>query len=130
MVRVFKTRWFARFARKEDISDGTLANAVQEAERGLNDGDLGGNLIKKRVARTGEGKRGGFRTIIVYRVGSRAIFVYGFPKSAKANLNGVELDTWQKLARFYLNFTDVSIAKVLSAGELEEVHYNDEEISE
>jgi hypothetical protein len=46
---------------------------------------LGGNLIKKRVARAGKGKRGGYGTIIVYPLGSRAVFVYGFPKSAKAN---------------------------------------------
>jgi hypothetical protein len=74
-VRIFKTKWFARFARKEDISDKKLADAVKEAEKGLHDGDLGGNVIKKRVARAGKGKSGGYRTIIVYRARSRAVFV-------------------------------------------------------
>ena len=60
-------------------------------ERGLHDGDLGGGLLKKRVARAGQGKRGGYRTIVVYRKGKRAVFVYGFSKSAKDNIDGVEL---------------------------------------
>jgi hypothetical protein len=129
-VRIFKTKWFARFARKEDISDKKLSEAVQEAEKDLHDGDLGGNLIKKRVARAGEGKRGGYRTIIVYRAGKRAVFVYGFPKSTKANLSAMELDAYQKLAQVYLSFSDAGMAKALSAGELEEVNYNGEEVSE
>ena len=102
-MRIFKTKWFARFARKEDISDQKLSHAVQEAEKGLHDGELGGNLIKKRVARPGKGKRGGYRTVIVYRATSRAVFVYGFPKSAKANLSAVELAAYQRLAQVYLS---------------------------
>ncbi len=129
-MRIFKTKWFACFARKEDISDKKLSDAVQEIEKGLHDGELGGNLIKKRVARAAEGKRGGYRTIIVYRAGKRAVFVYGFPKSAKANLNAVELDAYQKLAQIYLGFTDAGMAKAVSAGELEEVNYNGKEVSE
>jgi hypothetical protein len=96
----------ARFARKERINDAMLADAVKEIERGLNDGELGGGIIKKRVARPGEGKRGGYRTIIVYRTRFRSVFVYGFPKSAKANLRPVELDVYRKLAQIYLSFSD------------------------
>ncbi len=129
-MRIFKTKWFARFARKEDIRDKKLIDAVREAEKGLNDGDLGGCLIKKRVARPGEGKRGGYRTIIVFRADDRAVFVYGFPKSAKANLNAAELDAYQKLAQIYLSFSAASMTKALSEGELEEVNYNGDEISE
>ncbi|WP_367360199.1 type II toxin-antitoxin system RelE/ParE family toxin [Syntrophus buswellii] len=97
-MRIFKTKWFTRFARKEDLSDKKLADAVQELENGLHDGDLGENLTKKRLARAGEGKRGGYRTIVVYRAKNRAVFVYGFPKSTKANLSAVELDVYQKMA--------------------------------
>lgn len=129
-MRIFKTKWFARFARKEDISDERLVDSVREIEKGLNDGELGGGLLKKRLARPGKGKRGGYRTIIVFRTGDRAVFVYGFPKSAKANLNGVELDVFQRLAQIYLNLGAASITKALSEGELEEVSYNGEEMSE
>lgn len=129
-MRIFKTKWFTRFARKEDLSDKKLADAVQELENGLHDGDLGGNLIKKRVARAGGGKRGGYRTIIVYRAKNRAVFVYGFPKSTKANLSAVELDVYQKMAQILLSFNDDGITKALNAGELEEVNYHGEKISE
>jgi len=129
-VRIFKTKWFTRFARKEDLSDKKLADAVQELENGLHDGELGGNLIKKRVARTGEGKSGGYRTIIVYRARNRAVFVYGFPKSTKANLSAVELDVYQKMAQILLSFNDDGITKALNVGELEEVNYHGEKISE
>ena len=129
-MRVVKTKWFARFARKEDISDKKLSDAVREAEKGLIDGELGGGLIKKRVARAGKGKGGGYRTIIVYRAGIRSVFVYGFPKSAKANLSAGELDAYQKLAQVYLSLSDADMAKALSAGELEEVNYDDQEVSE
>jgi hypothetical protein len=128
-VRIFKTKWFARFARKKGVSDERLTDAVREVEKGLNDGELGGGLVKKRVARVGEGKRGGYRTIIAYRTRTRSVFVYGFPKSAKASLSAVELDVYQKLAQVYLGFSDVDMAKALSAGEVEEVDYDGKEVS-
>ncbi|MGD0230359.1 MAG: type II toxin-antitoxin system RelE/ParE family toxin [Syntrophorhabdales bacterium] len=74
-MRVFKTKWFTRFSRKELIDDSVLEMAVREVEEGLHDGDLGRGLIKKPVARHGEGKRGGYRAIIVYRAHVRSVFV-------------------------------------------------------
>lgn len=130
-MRIFKTRWFARFARKARISDTMLTDAIREAEKGLIDGKLGRGLIKKRVARTGKGKRGGYRTIIVYREGSRSVFVYGFPKSAKADLSPLERDAYEKLAHLYLSFSDADMAQALKEGEVEEVKNDDgKEISD
>ena len=125
-MRIFKTKWFARFARKEPINDDMLRAAVREIEKGLSDGELGRGLIKKRVARAGEGKRGGCRTIIVYRTGSRSVFVYGFPKSARANLSPRELEAYRKLAQIFLGFSDADMEKALKEGEVEEVSYDGE----
>jgi len=116
---------FGRFARKEGIRDQKLADAIREIEKGLHDGDLGGGLIKKRVARAGEGKRGGYRAIIVYRKRTRAVFLYGFAKSEKENLDPVELREYQKLAQVYLRLRETDIDKVL-----EEVRYDQEKLSE
>ncbi|MDA8139345.1 MAG: type II toxin-antitoxin system RelE/ParE family toxin [Desulfobacteraceae bacterium] len=127
-MRVFKTKWFTRFARKEDISDSRLVEAVREIETGLNDGELGRGIIKKRVARKGEGKRGGYRTIIVYRTRTIAVFVYGFPKSTKANLTAQELEAYQRLAKIYLALDQNDIANAMNAGELMEVQYHGQEI--
>jgi len=63
-LRIFRTKGFGRFQRKDDIDDAALREAIARAERGLIDANLGHGLIKQRVARRGEGKRGGFRTII------------------------------------------------------------------
>ncbi|MCX5815229.1 MAG: type II toxin-antitoxin system RelE/ParE family toxin [Proteobacteria bacterium] len=121
-MQIFKTKWFARFARKEHINDEMLMNAIREIERGLADGELGAELIKKRIARIGEGKRGGYRTIIAYRVESLSVFLYGFPKNAKSNLSPVELDVYHRLAHIYLGFSNEDFTKAQQDGEVEEVH--------
>ena len=79
-MRIFKTRWFSKFAQKEKISDSMLCNAVSAAESRLIDANLGGGIIKQRVARPGEGKSGGYRTLIYYTFGQRAVFAFGFAK--------------------------------------------------
>ena len=80
----YKTRWFARWARKEGLSDKALHGAVEEMANGLFDADLGGDLLKKRIARAGQGKSGGYRTLVATNRGSRWIFVYGLPKTRAA----------------------------------------------
>src|SRR5882672_8396591 len=90
LVRIFKSRWFQRFARKEGIADAVLREAVVRAEKGQIDADLGGEVIKQRIARPGQGRSKGYRTIILFRRGAKAFFVYGFSKSKRANINGVE----------------------------------------
>jgi len=55
-LRIFKTKHFSRFARRERISDAALREAVDRAERGPTDADLGGGVIKQRVARPGQGR--------------------------------------------------------------------------
>jgi hypothetical protein len=124
-LRVFKTKVFGRFARQEGLRDQALAEAVREIEAGLHDGDLGGGLVKKRMARTGEGKRGGYRAILVSRKGKRTVFMYGFAKSVKDNLDPVELREYQKLAQTYPRLSETDIGKVL-----EEVNYGEEKISQ
>ena len=97
-MRVYKNSWFVRFARKEKIDDDTLRDAIDRAQRGLIDADLGGGLIKQRIARVGEGKSGGYRSIIIYKSGSKAFFVFGFAKSMRENLTGPELLAYKQLA--------------------------------
>jgi hypothetical protein len=64
---LFKTKGFMRFARREWISDASLCDAVRRAEQGLLAAQLGGGIIKQRVARSGEGRSGGYRVLIAYR---------------------------------------------------------------
>jgi hypothetical protein len=81
-VRIFKTKWLTRYARRERIADRSLTEAIERASRGLIDADLGGGLIKQRVARRGQGRSGGYRMLIAYREGTRTVFLYAFAKRA------------------------------------------------
>ena len=100
-MRVFKNAWFGRFARKEKVSDIQLWDAVQDAERGLIDADLGSGVIKLRIARKGRGKSAGYRTIVMYRQGDKAFFVFGFPKNELANIRDDEATQFKKVAPPY-----------------------------
>ena len=97
-MRTFKTKPFARFANREGIPDAALCDAVRRAGRGTIDADLGGGVIKQRIARQGQGRSGGFRAIMVFRRGERAVFVHGFAKSDRENLRHNELGALRSLA--------------------------------
>jgi hypothetical protein len=123
-MRIFKTRWFARFARSESISDRTLVNAVASAERGLIDAVLGGDLIKLRIARPGAGKRGGYRAIIAYARARRAVFLIGFAKSARDNIAPDQLADLKEAASELLALSDHEIAQRLRTRTLEEIDHD------
>lgn len=123
-MRIFKNRWFEKFARRQDIGDDVLREVVGRAERGLIDADLGGGVIKQRVAREGQGKSGGFRTVVLFRAGARAFFVFGFAKSAQANLSATELKTFKRAAKASLGLSDAAIDAEAEAGRLIEVNYD------
>ncbi len=127
--RVFKTRWFQRFARKEKISDAVLLGAVARAEKGQVDADLGGGVIKQRIARPGQGKSGGYRTIIFFRQGERAVFVYGFAKSHRANIDPDEEEQFKEAARHMLRLTEKQIAELVKEGDFVEVRGHEQEVS-
>ena len=120
-MRVFATRIFARFARKERLEDQRLCEAVARARRGLVDADLGGNLIKQRVARRGGGRSSGYRTIIAFRTSQRSVFLYGFAKNERDSIDDRELSEFKALAKHYLGFSDTQIATALAHSELREV---------
>ena len=113
-VRVFKTKTFARFARKQSIDDTTLWQAVANADSGLIDADLGGGVIKQRIGRAGQGKRSGYRIIVLYRAAERALFVYGFAKNEQDNIEDADLRNYRQLADEVLNWDETQVAKVLA----------------
>ena len=129
-TRVFKARWFQRFSRKEKIGDAVLLEAVARAEKGQVDADLGGGVIKQRIARPGQGKSGGYRSIIVFRKGERAVFLYGFSKSERANIDADEEKQFREAARHVLRLTEKQIAELVKEGDFVEVNGHEQEISE
>ena len=120
-MAVYKTRWFDRWARKQGLTIPTLCAAVNEMTAGLFDADLGGGLLKKRIARPGHGKRGGFRTLVATNRGNRWVFVFGFPKNERSNIDKDEEVALKKLAAHLLSMTAQALGKAQRAGELMEV---------
>ena len=120
-MQAFKTRWFARWAVRQQLTDAALFGAVAEMERGLVDAELGGEVVKKRVALPGKGKRGGTRTLVAFRRGDRAFFIYGFSKNERANISAKELQALKLLARELLSYSPPALVKAVKAGELLEV---------
>lgn len=126
-MRVFVTRVFARFARKERLDNRRLCEAIARAELGAVDADLGGHLIKQRIARPGGGRSGGTRTVIAYRAAQRSVFLYGFAKSERDNIDDRELADLKNLAGHYLSYSDAQIAVALIHSELTEIECDDQD---
>lgn len=120
-MKVYKSTWFVRFARKEKITSNMLLSALNQAEQGLIEADLGGGVIKQRIARPGEGKSGGYRSIILYRQADKAFFVFGFAKNSRENIREDELEQFKKMARHVLSLTSAQIQELLNLGHFEEV---------
>ncbi len=126
-MEVYFTKWMARYSRREGISHASLCEAIRRAERGLIDADLGGGLIKQRVARAGKGPSGGYRAIVAYRRGDRAIFVFGFAKSDRETLGPDELQSAREIGAIWLSANAKRIARGVHEGELEEILDDSEE---
>jgi len=122
-VRIFQTKWFARYARRKRISDHALAEAVERAKRGVVDADLGGGVIKQRVARAGQGRSSGYRVLIAYRYGDHAVFLYGFAKNERDNIEDDELATLSEIAAGWLEADDERLERAIDQGILREINY-------
>lgn len=120
-MRILKTRVFSRFARGQRIRDRDLRAAVERAARGLIDADLGGGVIKQRVARKGQGRSGGFRVLLAFRANDRAVFIYGFAKNERDNIDAKELRTLRDIADSWLAAGLAHLEQEIAAGRLEEV---------
>lgn len=129
-MKIYQAKEFARFARQQRISDSDLCEAVARAQSGLVDADLGSGVIKQRIARPNEGRSGGFRTIILFRLAERAFFVYGFAKNQRDNISRDELKALKILAKQVLDYTPEQMAVAIEAGEFSEVNCNEENLQE
>ncbi len=124
-MRVFKTKWFVRFSRRQRIADSDLCAAIEKAEQGVVAADLGGGVIKLRVARKGQGRSGGYRLLIAYRSGNRTVFLYGFAKNERDNIDDDELTTLKEIAAGWLEADSQHIEAAMKEGFLQEVPYDE-----
>jgi len=115
-VRRFKNTWFTRFAKKEGITDAELRDAVNRLESGQAEADLGGNVYKVRVARSGEGKSGGYRVIVFFKSEERIFFVYGFAKSDIDNINEKQLRNLKLASKTIFKYSDKELDERVKNG--------------
>jgi hypothetical protein len=127
-MQLFKLKEFSRRARKERVTDEDLRDAVARAERGQIAGEIGKFLIKQRIARQGQGRRGGYRAVIVWVPGKLAVFVHLFPKNSKGNLTDGEEDVYREAAKHIEELDAAVIAALVKTKEWIEVE--DEEHQE
>lgn len=122
MIQILKRKDFTRWQAGEKLSDAVLCKAAKEMESGLVDADLGGFLYKKRVARPGSGKSGGYRTLLSARIGGRYVFLHGFQKNDKANITQDEKKALQFAGKVFLELSGEALSQALESGVLMEVH--------
>ena len=94
---------------------------MARANAGRVDADLGGGVVKQRIARPGEGKSGGFRTIVLLRKGALAFFVYGFAKSERDNIRPDELKAFRRLASEMLRYGEAELSAAMKNRTLREI---------
>ena len=124
-MRIFKSKWFAKFARKERITDAKLCEAIRNADKGIIDADYGSGVIKQRIARQNEGKSGGYRSIVLFRKGMLSFFVYGFAKSEQDNIDQSDERDFKELAKTLLAISDAELKTLIDSGNYTEVKCDD-----
>ena len=124
-MRIFKTKYFCKWAEAHKIENDSLRKATEALSHGNTDGDLGGFLHKKRVARHGQGKSKGYRTIIAFKIDDKAFFVYGFAKNELENIDTKTLKAFKQLAKDFMGMNSAQIELALSNKELFEVDNHD-----
>jgi hypothetical protein len=128
-MRILKLKAFARWARREGLDDASLRTAVREMQHGLVDANLGGGLLKKRVARPGAGKSGGYRAIVASNQRDRWVFVYGFAKKEREDLDESELGDLKRAGQTYLGMSEEAVLMALGNGELQAIENGEPQAS-
>ncbi|ORE90061.1 type II toxin-antitoxin system RelE/ParE family toxin [Aurantimonas sp. 22II-16-19i] len=120
-MRAFKTKEFARTARKEGVAVDELRNVVKRTLGGKIDAELGAFLIKQRISQGKGGRRGAHRTIIVFNAKDRLVFVHLFGKSEKANLSTIEERAYKKAAKLIVGLTEDQVQALVHSREWIEI---------
>jgi hypothetical protein len=120
-MKKLKTKYFSRWARKSRLGDDQLLIASQELAAGLFAANLGSNLYKVRIAAQSSGKSSGYRTLIAYKKGDRLLFIFGFSKNERDNIDQKELESFKKLSKDYLSLSFSELERAIKMGVLTEL---------
>jgi hypothetical protein len=120
-VKKLKTKWFAKWAKKNGIADLKLVETISNLESELSSTNLGANVFKVRVSRKSSGKSGGFRTILIFKENDKAVFVYGFAKNEEDNISSKELEYFKTLGKDLLRLNKQQLDAAIKSKALLEI---------
>ncbi len=114
----YKLKDFAKWAKKESISDDELAAVASEMSRGLLGDRLGAHIYKKRIRVEGRGKRGGARAIVLYKDQDVTLFLYGYLKNDQADLSQNEEKQLRLFASEFMRLSSAERTRLKAQGKL------------
>jgi len=112
-MKILTTKWFNKWSKKSNLESHDLLEAIKNLEDGLSTSDLGNHLFKIRVKRKHSGKSSGFRTVVAYKEDDKAIFLYGFGKNERGNIDNSELQYFKKLGNDILALNNDQLKQFL-----------------
>jgi hypothetical protein len=115
-MNAFESRWFKKWSKKNGLKKVDLLDALKRTINGSGVVNLGGYIYKIRIAKNGQGRSGGFRTILIFKKGKRSLFIYGFEKNDQDNIDKGTLADYKKFAVTFLNYTDDDINRLVNNG--------------
>ncbi len=128
MMRILKTKVFAKDAEAHNLTDAALKQAIIEVRCGLVEASLGGNLVKKRLPISGRGKSSGLRIILACNAFTENVFcIYMFAKNETDNISSLQLPQLKKFAKTLLSLKHSELEKALKEGQLQEMMQDDDE---
>jgi len=113
-MKRLSTKWFKKWSKKAQLNKQNLLGAINDLEKGLSTADLGSHLFKVRVKREHGGKSSGFRKIILFKADDRAVFLFGFGKNEKENIDKNELQYFKKLGEDLLSLNSNQLETAIS----------------
>ena len=113
-MKKLSTKWFKKWSKKTKLSNQNLLDAIDTLETGLSTADLGNHLFKVRIKREHSGKSSGFRTIVLFKADDRAIFLFGFGKNEKGNIDKNELQYFKTLGNDLFSLDYKQLEKAIS----------------
>ncbi|MBA2648053.1 MAG: type II toxin-antitoxin system RelE/ParE family toxin [Legionella sp.] len=120
-MKTIKTKLFAKWANKNDVSDKSLLEAAKEIAADNYEANYGSGVIKKRIANKGRGKSGSVRTIVAFKSGKDCFFIYGFEKSVKSTISPNEEKALKVVAASLYAYSGNEIVRQIKNGALIEV---------